>query len=81
MTGYSSDRKPPMPPIEQRGEYRVSTRQGTQPLPPDAATALKGTNSIEGIRQAAEARRQQSNSWATRDVGPQELANPNSKRK
>ena len=79
---YDTSKEPKAPPpIEQRGEYRVSTRQGSQPLPPDAATALKGTQTREGIEQAAEARRQQSRSWSERDVGPQELANPNSKRK
>jgi hypothetical protein len=81
MTGYSSEKRPPMPPIEQISEFRNTTRQGSQPLPPDAATALKGTTTREGIEQAAEARRQQSRSWSERDVGPQELANPNSKRK
>jgi hypothetical protein len=69
------------PVVEQRGEYRVTTNQGRQPQPPAAATALKGTQTIEGIREAAEARRRQSASWATRDVGPQNLANRDSKRK
>jgi hypothetical protein len=69
------------PKIEQRGEYRVTTNRGSQPQPPDAATALKGTQTREGIEQAAEARRQNSRSWSTRDVGPQSLANHDSKRK
>jgi hypothetical protein len=69
------------PKIEQVSEYRDSTRTGSQPPPPDAARALKGTQTIEGIREATEARRQQSNSWSTRDVGPEPLANRDSKRK
>jgi hypothetical protein len=70
---YSIDKQPASPPpIEQRGEYRVTTRQGSQPAPPDAATALKGTQTIEGIREACEARRQQSESCRYRDTGPRQ---------
>jgi hypothetical protein len=69
------------PKIEQFGEFKNTTRRGDEPRPPDAARALRGTQTIEGIREAAEARRRQSASWATRDVGPQNLANRNSKRK
>lgn len=80
MTGYSTDKKPTSPPpIEQRGEYRVTTRRGTEPAPPDAATALKGTTTREGIEQAAAARRQQSRSWSTRDTGPRSSGNRDSK--
>jgi hypothetical protein len=82
MTGYSTDKEPKSPPpIEQRGEYRNTTRRGSEPAPPAAATALKGTQTIEGIREAAEARRRQSASWSDRDVGPQSQANHDSKRK
>ena len=80
MTGYSTDKEPKNPPpIQQRGEYRVTTRQGSQPAPPAAAAALKGTQTIEGIREAAEARRRQSASWSTRDIGPRSSGNRNSK--
>lgn len=51
-----NDSKPNLetPKIEQVSGYRNSTRQGSQPAPPDAAKALRGTNTIEGIRQASE---------------------------
>jgi hypothetical protein len=82
VTGYSTDKEPKSPPpIEQRGEYRVTTRQGSQPAPPAATTALKGVTKRQGIEEACEARRQQSRSWSTRDVGPQSQANHDSKRK
>jgi hypothetical protein len=58
------------PVVEQRGEYRVTTRQGSQPAPPDAARALKGTQTLQGIQDACDARRKQSASWSTRDTGP-----------
>ena len=67
------------PKIEQYSEYRNTTRKGNEPAPPAAAKALKGTNTIEGIREAAEARRQQSRSWSTRDVGPRSSGNRDSK--
>jgi hypothetical protein len=57
------------PVIEQRGEYRVTTRQGSQPAPPDAARALKGTQTLQGIQDACDARRKQSESWSMRDTG------------
>jgi hypothetical protein len=79
---YSTDKKPTSPPpIEQYSEYRNTTRRGSEPAPPDAAKALRGTTTLEGIKQATEARRQQSRSWSTRDVGPQSQANHDSKRK
>jgi hypothetical protein len=67
------------PKIEQYSEYRNTTRRGSEPAPPDAAKALKGTTTIEGIREAAEARRQQSRSWADRDIGPRSSGNRDSK--
>jgi hypothetical protein len=67
------------PKIEQVSEYRNTTRRGSEPAPPDAAKALKGTTTREGIEQAAEARRQQSRSWADRDVGPRSSGNRDSK--
>lgn len=67
------------PKIEQYSEYRNTTRKGSEPAPPDAAKALRGTNTIAGIREAAEARRAQSASWSTRDVGPRSPGNRDSK--
>lgn len=67
------------PKIEQVSEYRNSTRRAGEAAPPDAAKALKGTQTIEGIREAAEARRQQSRSWSTRDIGPRTSGNKDSK--
>jgi hypothetical protein len=69
------------PNIEQVSEYRRTTNQGSQPQPPRAAQYGKGASGIEQIREATEARRKQSASWSTRDVGPQTYANPQSKRK
>ena len=69
------------PKVEQVSEYRVTTNQGSQPQPPAAAMALKGTQTLEGIKQAAEVRRQQSKSWRNRDVGSEKFANRDSKRK
>jgi hypothetical protein len=82
MTGYSTDKKPTSPsPIEAVSEYKNSTRRAGEAAPPRAAQFNKGATNIGQIREATEARRQQSNSWATRDVGPQELANRDSKMK
>ena len=66
-----NDSKPNLnePKIEAYSEYRNTTRRGSEPAPPEAAKALRGTTTIEGIREAAEARRQQSASWSTRDTG------------
>ena len=58
------------PKIEQYFEYRNTTRRGSEPAPPDAAKALRGTNTIEEIREATEARRAQSASWAKRPTTP-----------
>lgn len=58
------------PKIEAYSENRNTTRRGTEPAPPEAAKALRGTQTIEGIREATEARRKQSASWTNRDTGP-----------
>jgi hypothetical protein len=68
------------PRVEQVSEFRHTTNRGSEPQPPRAAQFGKGATNIEQIRDATEARRQQSASWSTRDVGPQTYANHNSKR-
>jgi hypothetical protein len=54
------------PKIEQVSEYRNTTRRGSEPAPPRAAEFGKGATSIEQIREATEARREQSASWTNR---------------
>jgi hypothetical protein len=65
---HKADTSPPN--VEQVSEYRRTTNRGSQPQPPAAATALKGTTTRQGIEEAASARRQQSASWTNRDTGP-----------
>jgi hypothetical protein len=69
------------PKIEQVSEYRNTTRRGSEPAPPKAARFGVGASNIKDITDACAARRQQSSSLSTRDVGPQSQANHDSKRK
>jgi hypothetical protein len=57
------------PKVEQVSEYRNSTRRAGEAAPPRAAEFGKGATNINEIREAAEARRKQSESWRYRDVG------------
>jgi hypothetical protein len=58
------------PNIEQVSEFRRTMNRGSEPAPPRAAEFGKGATSIEQIREATEARRQQSALWTNRDKGP-----------
>ena len=76
MTGYSTDKRPNSPPpIEAVSEYKNSTRRAGEAAPPRAAQFGKGATNINEIREATEARRQQSRSCSTRDIGPRSSGN------
>jgi hypothetical protein len=55
------------PQIEQVSEFRNTTRRGSEPAPPRASEFAKGARTVAEIHEAAEARREQSKSWANRD--------------
>jgi hypothetical protein len=65
---HKADTNPPN--IEQVSEFRRTTNRAGQPQPPKAAEFGKGATDMQQIREATEARRQQSESWRNRDTGP-----------
>jgi hypothetical protein len=63
MSGYSSSKFPPKPPIEQHSEHKGNTA-------PAAARFGRGAKSVAEIAEAAEARRRNSAEWSRKDTGP-----------
>jgi hypothetical protein len=55
--GWTSRPNTATPKIERHSEYRGNSA-------PDAARALRGTTTLEGIKQATEARRANSEAWS-----------------
>jgi hypothetical protein len=63
MSGYSSNKEPPKPPIEQVGPYRNNTA-------PAAAKAGVGAKSLAEIQEALDACRRHNEGLSKRDIGP-----------
>jgi hypothetical protein len=74
MSGYSDKKEPAKPPVESVSEYKAGTA-------PRAARFGQGARNIAEIAEATERRREHNSALSKRDVGPQELANRDSKRK